>query len=198
MLRRRRLSSTTVKKKSKHVSNDSSDFWADQVLILSKASNKTLLSLTAPVLSAQRWELQKTESSNSSSVLLWSREITRTIRDAEPRTATSTFTQLLGSECVCVQVQCCFTSTETTRTIRDREPRTATLTFTQLLSSELKAKIDDVHRYTLKEMGGRGGGGRSGGGEGVGTPCRFVSLSTRPADAVCYWYHHHATNATSH
>ena len=97
MLRRRRLSSTTVKKKSKHVSNDSSDFWADQVLILSKASNKTLLSLTAPVLSAQRWELQKTESSNSSSVLLWSREITRTIRDAEPRTATSTFTQLLSS-----------------------------------------------------------------------------------------------------
>ena len=48
MLRRRRLSSTTIKKKSKHVSNEASDFWADQVLILSKASNKTVLSLPAP------------------------------------------------------------------------------------------------------------------------------------------------------
>ena len=63
-------------------------------------------------------------------------ETKRTIRDREPRTATSTFTQLLSFDWPQVQVQCCFTSTETKRTIRDREPRTATSTFTQLLSSE--------------------------------------------------------------
>ena len=59
-----------------------------------------------------------------------STEIIRTIRDGEPRTATSTSTQLCRE-----QVQCCFTSTETIRTISDGEPRTATSTFTQLLSS---------------------------------------------------------------
>ena len=58
-----------------------------------------------------------------------STETTRTIMDGEPRTATSTVTQLLGSEIV----QCCFTSTETIRTIRDGEPWTATSTVTQLL-----------------------------------------------------------------
>ena len=58
--------------------------------------------------------------------------IVRTTRDWEPRTATSTFTQLLSSVDK-VQVQCCFTSTETIRTIRYREPRTAISTFTQLL-----------------------------------------------------------------
>ena len=58
----------------------------------------------------------------------------RFIRDGEPRTATSTFTQILNSAKT-VRVQCCFMSTETMRTIRDREPRTATSTFTQLLSS---------------------------------------------------------------
>ena len=52
-----------------------------------------------------------------------------TIRDGEPRTATSTFTQFLSS----VIVQRCFTSTETTRTVKDGEPRTATSTFTQFL-----------------------------------------------------------------
>ena len=56
-----------------------------------------------------------------------STETIRTIRIGEPRTSTSTFTQLLISDC-----QCSFTSTET---IRDGEPRTATSTFTQLLSS---------------------------------------------------------------
>ena len=40
--------------------------------------------------------------------------IVRTIRDGEPRTATSTFTQLLS-----LFVPVCFTSTETIRTIRD-------------------------------------------------------------------------------
>ena len=66
----------------------------------------------------------------------------RSIRDRKPRTATSTFTQLLSSDAVPVQ------STETIRTIRDREPRTATSTFTQLLSSEiLRFKmLLDVHR----------------------------------------------------
>ena len=62
----------------------------------------------------------------------------RTIRDGEPRKATSTFTQLLSSE---VQVHCCFKSTETIlRTIWDGEPRTATSTFTQLLSSEVQVQ----------------------------------------------------------
>ena len=63
--------------------------------------------------------------------------IVRTVRDGEPRTATSTSTQLLSSECLNYFFKCCFTFTETVRTIRDgREPRTATSTFTQLLSSE--------------------------------------------------------------
>ena len=62
-----------------------------------------------------------------------STETIRTVRDGEPRTATSTFTQLLSSESG--QVQCCFTSTETIWTIRDGEPRTTTSTFTQLPSS---------------------------------------------------------------
>ena len=65
-----------------------------------------------------------------------STETKRTITDEEPITATSTFTQLLGSVSLFrVQVQCCFMSTETERTIRDGETRTATSTFTQLLSS---------------------------------------------------------------
>ena len=144
MLRRRRLSSPTIKKKSKHVSNDSSDFWADQVLILRKASNKTAKSACSGVVRAGMG-VQKTESSNSSSVLLWSREITRNITDEEPRTATSTFTQLLSSECVCSSSVLLDVHRDH-KTVWDREPRTATLTFTQLLSSELKAKIDDVHR----------------------------------------------------
>ena len=69
----------------------------------------------------------------------------RTTSDGEPRTATSTFTQLLSSECqqnnaalyifFLPRVQCCFTSTETIRLIRDGEPSTATSTFTQLLIS---------------------------------------------------------------
>ena len=56
-----------------------------------------------------------------------STETIRSIRDGEPRTATSNFTQLLSSV-----LQCSFTSTETIRSIRDGEPRTATSTFTQL------------------------------------------------------------------
>ena len=74
-----------------------------------------------------------------------STETIRTIRDGEPRTATSTFTQLLLSDPEKVKVQCCFTSTETIvtiRLIRDGEPRMATSTFTQLLSSDLeKVKV---------------------------------------------------------
>ena len=88
----------------------------------------------------------------------------RIIRDGEPRTATSTFTQLLNyvgslfnvalrpqepqgllwtrgpglthTQLLRVAVQCCFTSTETIRVIRDGELRTATSTFTPLLTSE--------------------------------------------------------------
>ena len=64
------------------------------------------------------------------------KETIRTFRVGEPRTATSTFTQLLSCECVVkVQTQRCFTSTENVRTPpRDGEPRMAALTFTQLLS----------------------------------------------------------------
>ena len=63
-----------------------------------------------------------------------STETVRTVRDGEPRTATSTFTQLLSS--TDIQIQCCFTSTETVRTILDREPRAPTSSFTQVLSSD--------------------------------------------------------------
>ena len=76
---------------------------------------------------------------SSAQCSLTSTETIRTVRDAEPRTATSTFIQLPSSEIV----QRCFTSTDTTenlrtiRTIRDGEPRTATSTFTQLLSSAI-------------------------------------------------------------
>ena len=57
------------------------------------------------------------------------------VRDGEPRTATSTSTQLLSCN-MSGSVQCCFTSTETIRTIREGEPRTSTSTFTQLLGSD--------------------------------------------------------------
>ena len=61
----------------------------------------------------------------------------RTTRDREPRTATSTFTQLLSSVCqLSLLLKCCYTSAETVRTIRNGEPTTATSTSTQLLSSE--------------------------------------------------------------
>ena len=67
-----------------------------------------------------------------------STETIRTIRDGEPRTAPSTFTDTAPELwSLTVQVQCGFTSTETVRTIRGGEPRTATSTFTQLLSSDL-------------------------------------------------------------
>ena len=67
-------------------------------------------------------------------MLLYVHRDLRTIRDGEPRTATSTFTQLLSSD---ILDQCCFTATETIRTVRDGEPRTATSTFTQLLGSDV-------------------------------------------------------------
>ena len=61
-----------------------------------------------------------------------------------PRTATSTFKQLLElcAEHMQVQVQCCFTSTETIRTIWDWEPRAATSAFTKLRSSVGCFQID--------------------------------------------------------
>ena len=65
-----------------------------------------------------------------------STETVQTFRDGDPKTATSSFTQLLCSvQSPFTSVQCCFTFTETIRTVRDGEPRTATSTFTQLLSS---------------------------------------------------------------
>ena len=59
---------------------------------------------------------------------------TISIRDGEPRTSTSTLTQLLSSDSSWF-VQFCLTSTSTVRTIRDGEPRTSTSNFTQLLNS---------------------------------------------------------------
>ena len=68
-----------------------------------------------------------------SAVLRLHAEAVRTIRDGEPRTSTSTFTQLLTRSLL----QCCFTSSETVRTVRDGEPRTSTSTVTQLILSLL-------------------------------------------------------------
>ena len=82
---------------------------------------------------SQPYHSASSSSSSASSMLFTSKETVRTIRDEEPRTATSTFTQLLSS--ATLSVQCYFTSTETVRTIRDGEHRTATSTFTQHLSS---------------------------------------------------------------
>ena len=87
-----------------------------------------------------------------------STETIRIIRDGEPRTSTSTFTQLLNSPPTMVQVQCCFTPTETVRAIMDGEPRTSTSTFTQLLSSNLgcsSSVLLYVHR-DHKDCQGRG------------------------------------------
>ena len=65
-----------------------------------------------------------------------STETIRTVRNGDPRMATSTFTRLLNSGRTTIRVQCCRTSTETIiiRTFRDGEPRVATSTFTLLLS----------------------------------------------------------------
>ena len=77
----------------------------------------------------------------SSSALLYVCRDRSTIRDGEPRTTTSTFTQLLTSDQWLVQ--CCFTSTEAVSIIRDGgggggggEPRTANSNFTQPLKCE--------------------------------------------------------------
>ena len=69
-------------------------------------------------------------------ILLYVRGDHEDYYDREPRTATSTFTQLLSSENRSTFVPCCFTSTEALRTVRDGEPRTTTFSFAQLLSSE--------------------------------------------------------------
>ena len=48
-----------------------------------------------------------------------STETKRTVRDGEPRTATSTLTQLLSSDDCFIFFKCCYMSTETSRTIKD-------------------------------------------------------------------------------
>ena len=53
-----------------------------------------------------------------------STETVRTVRDGEPKAATSISTQFLSSERP--RVHSCFTSTETVRTVRDGEPKAAT------------------------------------------------------------------------
>ena len=61
-----------------------------------------------------------------------STEIIRTVRDGEPRTATSTVTQLLSSDTSCSVLLYVHRAI---RTVRDREPRMVTTTSTQLLGS---------------------------------------------------------------
>ena len=61
-----------------------------------------------------------------------STETIQTTRDGGPRTATSTFTQLLSSD---TSSSVLLFVHRDLRTIRDGEPRTATSTFTQLLNS---------------------------------------------------------------
>ena len=90
------------------------------------------------------------------SMLLYAQRYrTDAFRTGEPRTSSSSFTQLMGFDSNCCSksskllyvrrdhkdyqgrgspIQCCFMSTETTGLITDGEPRTATSTFTQLLS----------------------------------------------------------------
>ena len=63
------------------------------------------------------------------------------MREGEPRTSASSFTQLRSCDSP-VPVQRCFTSTETIRLIRDGEPRMATSTFTRLLGSETDRQTD--------------------------------------------------------
>ena len=74
-----------------------------------------------------------------------STETLRTTRDREPRTATSTFTQLLSSECSSSKLL----YFQTIMTVRDREPRTATLTFTQLLTLLLFPLFSCAQGYRL-------------------------------------------------
>ena len=65
-------------------------------------------------------------SSSSSNVALRPHTV-RTARDGEPKTATSTFTQLMTSLGGCVKFSVASRPhTETVRTIRDGEPRGAT------------------------------------------------------------------------
>ena len=75
----------------------------------------------------------------------------RSIRIRKPRTATSTFTQLMCSEAAYVHVQFSITSTETMRLIRDGEPRMSTSTFTQLLSSEINRWKRRIGVYLFAE-----------------------------------------------
>ena len=70
-------------------------------------------------------------------MLLYVHRNRRLVRDGEPRTATSTFTQLLRPMCAChvvvVVVEVLLYLHRNRRLIGDGEPRTATSTFTQLL-----------------------------------------------------------------
>ena len=82
----------------------------------------------------------------------------RTIRDGgEPRTATSTFTQLLGSDSS--KVQCCFTSTETVLLGTGSPGRPPRLTFTQFLGSD-SSKVQCCFTSTETVLLGTGSPGR--------------------------------------
>ena len=72
-----------------------------------------------------------------------STETIRTVRDGEPRTATSTFTLLLSS--VNISSMLLYVHRDhIIKTISDGEPGTATLTFTQLLSSGVRGLFSEL------------------------------------------------------
>ena len=75
---------------------------------------------------------------SSSMCFFTSTETVGTIRDGEPRTATSIFTELLSSECLSSSSMLLYVPGDRRDyySIRDGVPRTATSTFTQTLCSE--------------------------------------------------------------
>ena len=78
------------------------------------------------------------------------------MRDREPRTVTSTFTQLLSSE----SVQCCFMSTETVRTLRDGEGSPRRPRRLSHSSRALPNCVGLVNGFTPSCLGRRTGGDR--------------------------------------
>ena len=112
-----------------------------------------------------------------------STETVRTIRDGEPRTSASFFTQLPSSNiCGCFAVSWYFLSTEAIKLIRDGEPRTSTSTFTQLMSSEMCGSFSVSLCFTSTETARliREGGdmGYGGGVRGRSYACRYT-VTTR-------------------
>ena len=103
-----------------------------------------------------------------------STETVRTVRDGEPRTPTSTFTQLLSSVKV-VQV-----NTETVRTVRDREPMTSTSTFSHSFWTVIvkASETNPTRSLSYKKKGGpkKRKGALGGSPQKEGTYCGTVTF----------------------